>query len=495
MKTTTFLTTSVAFAAATSATTICSAVPPFNYVSASTAHPQLAPALDVLKQQPIATWYTDQYVSDLSGLMAKCQDATPAIVVYGLPQKDCAHGYSSEGSNANTADYAKWIQKLMDQVGSNRDVVYILEPDALGLLANNPCATQHNYKANLRIAIEMLASNPKAKIYADVAAWGDMAKTTSILNELKEAGRLSGIAINTSNYVSNDKLLATCQSYSAATNGLHCIFDTSRNFNGSPSSEWCNAKSGGIGSPPTANTGYPLVDYFLWLKVPGESDGQCNDAGRTSDAAVGPSAGQFFPDGLERLWNQGHFVQKQGLPKIGGAWPQSTTASPTPVVTPAPTPAATNAPASPTSTPTTSTTTRMPTTDSSTTGSPVTETPTTETPVSTSNVPSVYRSTSGSVAHGSDVLDTPTPPTYDAKPTPSATSQTYTASTGARDTGTDSTTIALSTLVGVGAVAAVAMAAVAVRKRITQDKADLELERDVSGIVILSTDRAQTSIL
>ena len=472
-------------------------MPPFNYISATSAHPQLAPALDVLKQQPIATWYTDQYVSDLSGLMTKCQDATPAIVVYGLPQKDCAHGYSTAGGNANTADYAKWIQGLMDQVGSNRDVIYILEPDALGLIANNPCASQHNYKANLLIAIEMLASNPKAKIYADVAAWGDVSKTTAILNELKAAGRLSGIAINTSNYVSNDKLLSTCQTYSAATQGLHCIFDTSRNFNGSPSSEWCNAKSAGIGAPPTANTGYPLVDFFLWLKVPGESDGQCNDAGRTSDAAVGPGAGQFFPDGLERLWNQGHFVQKQGLPKIGGSWPQTTTASPTPVVTPAPTPAATNAPASPTSTPTISSATPLPTTDSSGTASPtpVTETPATETPVSTSNVPSVYQSTTGSVTHGGDILDTPTPPTYDVKPTPSTTLQSYTASTGARDNGTDSTTIALSSLVGVGAVAAVAMAAVAVRKRITQDKAAMELERDASGIVILSTDRAQTSIL
>ena len=42
-----------------------------------------------------------------------------------------------------------------------------------------------------------------------------------------------------------------------------------------------------LGSPPTTDTGDPLVDAFLWLKKPGESDGQCNG---------GPKAGKFWQE-------------------------------------------------------------------------------------------------------------------------------------------------------------------------------------------------------
>jgi endoglucanase len=42
---------------------------------------------------------------------------------------------------------------------------------------------------------------------------------------------------------------------------------------------WCNPPGARIGQAPTANTGVPLLDAFLWIKNPGESDGSCNIAG------------------------------------------------------------------------------------------------------------------------------------------------------------------------------------------------------------------------
>jgi endoglucanase len=41
-----------------------------------------------------------------------------------------------------------------------------------------------------------------------------------------------------------------------------------------------------LGTRPTAASGDPLVDAFLWIKYPGESDGTC---------AGGPSAGAWWP--------------------------------------------------------------------------------------------------------------------------------------------------------------------------------------------------------
>jgi endoglucanase len=81
---------------------------------------------------------------------------------------------------------------------------------------------------------------------------------------------------------------------------------------------WCNPPGAALGHAPTANTGVPLVDAFLWIKNPGESDGSCNitGGGRAWDYArhnpwkiagealayfdplwgmVDPAVGEWFP--------------------------------------------------------------------------------------------------------------------------------------------------------------------------------------------------------
>jgi endoglucanase len=42
-----------------------------------------------------------------------------------------------------------------------------------------------------------------------------------------------------------------------------------------------------LGQMPTTRTGHRLVDAYLWIKYPGESDGPCNG---------GPTAGQWWAD-------------------------------------------------------------------------------------------------------------------------------------------------------------------------------------------------------
>jgi endoglucanase len=42
---------------------------------------------------------------------------------------------------------------------------------------------------------------------------------------------------------------------------------------------WCNPPGAGLGLRPTANTAVPLLDAYLWVKIPGESDGSCDIAG------------------------------------------------------------------------------------------------------------------------------------------------------------------------------------------------------------------------
>ena len=97
---------------------------------------------------------------------------------------------------------------------------------------------------------------------------------------------------------------AITERYASLLNGLvptaHFVVDTSRNgkgpndmsayaaapYNQPPSvitglqnGNWCNPPGAGLGKRPTASTGVPLADAYLWVKTVGESDGQCNIAG------------------------------------------------------------------------------------------------------------------------------------------------------------------------------------------------------------------------
>jgi len=92
----------------------------------------------------------------------------------------------------------------------------------------------------------------------------------------------------------------------------HFVVDTSRNglgpwnwaaagyANAGVAQDWCNPPGRGAGIAPTTNTANALVDAYLWIKTPGESDGSCTRDGSagTGDperGVVDPAAGAWFP--------------------------------------------------------------------------------------------------------------------------------------------------------------------------------------------------------
>ena len=90
----------------------------------------------------------------------------------------------------------------------------------------------------------------------------------------------------------------------------HFVIDTSRNGVGpwrvpSDYEDWCNPIDRGLGAPATTDTGDELVDAYLWIKVPGESDGQCyrGTAGPEDPARgmIDPAAGGWFPEMAREL--------------------------------------------------------------------------------------------------------------------------------------------------------------------------------------------------
>jgi endoglucanase len=150
---------------------------------------------------------------------------------------------------------------------------------------------------------------------------------------LAEAGvdRAAGFFLNASNYQPTPELIrygtaiSTClwqlgqgadgagpadaASAPPTADLAHFVIDTSRNGRGpwaSPAGaygdpqEWCNPPDRGLGLRPTLDTGVPLVDAYLWIKIPGESDGHClRGTGGPEDPARGmvdPPAGRWFAE-------------------------------------------------------------------------------------------------------------------------------------------------------------------------------------------------------
>ena len=70
------------------------------------------------------------------------------------------------------------------------------------------------------------------------------------------------------------------------------VIDTSRNGLGPHGNDWCNPPGRSLGEPPTCDTGHEKCDAFVWVKVPGESDGKTNG---------GPRAGRFWGEMAEEL--------------------------------------------------------------------------------------------------------------------------------------------------------------------------------------------------
>ena len=98
----------------------------------------------------------------------------------------------------------------------------------------------------------------------------------------------TGFALNVSNFHSTPDNIAYGNRVSGMVNGKHYVIDTSRNGSGkSAGSEWCNARNQALGIAPTTDTRQALVDAYLWVKTPGQSDGPCNG---------GPRAGAWWAE-------------------------------------------------------------------------------------------------------------------------------------------------------------------------------------------------------
>jgi len=255
------------------------------------SRPDDAALLARIADQPQGLWL-GEWRRDVRGTVAARvraglrTGATPILVAYNIPHRDC--GQHSSGGASDGRAYRAWIAQMARGIGTSPAIV-ILEPDALAGMGCLPRGLRTERSALIREAVATLSALPQTAVYIDAGNPGWM-PARRIAKRLRDAGvaRARGFSVNVSGFATTARSLAFGRAVSARTGGARFVVDTSRNGLGAPpSGEWCNPPDRALGPSPTAATGEPLADGFLWVKRPGESDGTCND---------GPPAGTFWPE-------------------------------------------------------------------------------------------------------------------------------------------------------------------------------------------------------
>ena len=252
------------------------------------SRPQDAELLAQIANRPVARWLGG-WVADIAREVDNAAStitgtgALPVFVAYNIPGRDCGQ-YSAGGANGSNA-YRAWIRSFASGL-RGRQAIVILEPDAL---AGMDCLTPVLQQERLSLMSDAVTTlkAQRAFVYIDAgnARWRSPDVMAARLRQV-DIAVADGFSLNVSNYLTDAVNIAYGERLSRLLGGKHFIIDTSRNGLGT-ATDWCNPRGQALGIAPTTNTGHPLVDAFLWVKQPGESDGTCKG---------GPNAGSWWTE-------------------------------------------------------------------------------------------------------------------------------------------------------------------------------------------------------
>jgi cellulose 1,4-beta-cellobiosidase len=334
--------------------------------SAAKAYPADAEAIRKVTAIPTAVWLDSiasvAKVPKMLELAAKQQAETgktmlSVFVVYDLPNRDCSAKAAAGELDVDKGGEARYRSEFIDKIAAafaaqpNQRIVAILEPDSLPNIATNlnvpKCAASDQaYRRSTAYAISKLKL-PSVTIYLDAAhagwlGWGDNSQKIAaifkdVLTQAGGADKIRGFATNVSNYNTingkdgkklgpqnpcpDEQSYITQLSAALAKEGItgkQFIIDTARNgrvVRGSWSS-WCNIKGAGLGPRPQTSP-IPLVDAYVWVKPPGESDGTSDEKAARFD--TGCKSADSMPNAPEGgQWFGEHFVEmvRNAEPKL-----------------------------------------------------------------------------------------------------------------------------------------------------------------------------------
>ncbi|WP_031041140.1 glycoside hydrolase family 6 protein [Streptomyces sp. NRRL F-5650] len=235
--------------------------------------------------RPAAVWFTDPSPAAVTARVravtsaGAAQGRVPVLVPYAIPDRDC--GGHSEGGAPGLDAYDAWIDGFAAGLGSG-EVIVVLEPDSVAQAECLSAGDRADRFASLARAGRVIKdADPRARVYYDAghSGWHAPARQAGWLRQAGAASADSsdGVFSNVSNFQATADEIAYDRAVLDALGGppgLGAVIDTSRNGNGAPADgEWCDPAGRRIGRAPTLSTGMGRVDAYLWVKLPGESDG------------------------------------------------------------------------------------------------------------------------------------------------------------------------------------------------------------------------------
>ncbi|MFD5861436.1 glycoside hydrolase family 6 protein [Streptomyces chartreusis] len=255
------------------------------WVRDNPADPRHAVIESRIAAQPAAVWFADFTPDTITARVRAVTSGgsalgrVPVVVPYAIPDRDCG-GYSEGGAPGLDA-YDAWIDRFAAGLGSG-DVIVVLEPDSV---AQADCLSERaradRFASLARAGRVMKAANPRARVYYDAghSGWNAPARQADWLRQAGAASTASsdGVFSNVSNFRTTSAEIAYDRQVLDALDGpasLGAVIDTSRNGAGAPADgEWCDPSGRKLGRAPTLATGESRIDAYLWVKLPGESDG------------------------------------------------------------------------------------------------------------------------------------------------------------------------------------------------------------------------------
>ncbi|MGW4539814.1 glycoside hydrolase family 6 protein [Streptomyces chartreusis] len=255
------------------------------WVRDNPADPRHAVIESRIAAQPAAVWFADFTPDTITARVRAVTSGgsalgrVPVVVPYAIPDRDCG-GYSEGGAPGLDA-YDAWIDRFAAGLGSG-DVIVVLEPDSV---AQADCLSERaradRFASLARAGRVMKAANPRARVYYDAghSGWNAPARQADWLRQAGAASTASsdGVFSNVSNFRTTSAEIAYDRQVLDALDGpasLGAVVDTSRNGAGAPADgEWCDPSGRRLGRAPTLATGESRIDAYLWVKLPGESDG------------------------------------------------------------------------------------------------------------------------------------------------------------------------------------------------------------------------------
>jgi endoglucanase len=255
-----------------------------------------APAISAsIANTPMAHWFgswsgTIGTATGAYAGAADSQDKLPILVAYNIYNRDSCGGQSGGGASSPSA-YASWIAQFAGGI-AGRPAIVLLEPDSL---ADYGCLTQAQIAERQGMITGALAQfnrqAPNTWVYLD-AGNPNWVSPATMAQRLHEAGlrQAHGFSLNISNYYTTAENIAYGNAVNSELSARYgytkpFVVDTSRNGNGS-NGQWCNPSGRRIGTRTQKGGG---AEMLLWIKTPGESDGNCG-------VGAGSSAGQFLPE-------------------------------------------------------------------------------------------------------------------------------------------------------------------------------------------------------